>query len=277
MNIHVSNPKQLKDKLNKFNKNNFHIISDFDKTLTTAFVDGNKIQSTYALIREGKYLSSDYTERSHALLDEYHPYEVSSEIPLDEKKEKMQEWWSKHFALLVECGMNKNVINDIIISKRLRLREGSSKFFEMLRNNNIPILIFSAGVGDIIKEFMESENKLTPNVHLISNFYNFDEHGMVTGVKDNFIHVFNKQEVEVKKTPYYDEIKGKRNIILIGDSLGDLGMSEGLKHNEIIRVGFLNDNKERLMKEYADKFDIVILDDGSMDYVNELLEKILAN
>jgi len=58
--------------------------------------------------------------------------------------------------------------------------------------------------------------------------------------------------------------------------IGDLGMTEGLEHDTIIRVGFLNHDGEGALKKFSESFDIVILNDGTMDYVNELLKKVLS-
>src|SRR3989338_3229471 len=110
-NILLAHPQLLQKKLAAFDHNNFHVVSDFDRTLTTAFTNGKRFLSSYALIREGKYLIPDYPARAHALFDHYHPYEISKTISKEEKNKKMTEWWSKHLQLMIECDMNKEVIN----------------------------------------------------------------------------------------------------------------------------------------------------------------------
>jgi len=246
--IHIANPGELQRKINACKRDgskHLHVISDFDRTLTKAFVEGKRFLSSYALIREGKYLTPDYPTRAHALFEKYHPFEVSSTISVVERNQQMVQWWSEHFELMKECGLNKRVISDIALQRKIRFRDGALEFLDLLSTYNVPILILSAGVGDIIKELLESEGRVTSNLHLISNFYLFDELGKVIGKKNKtFIHTFNKNEVEVKKTPYYKEIAQRKNVLLLGDSLGDLGMTEGIEHKIIIRVGFLNENKE---------------------------------
>lgn len=278
--VHVNNPEQLQRKIDRFRASgsrHFHVVSDFDRTLTTAFIEGKKFISSYALIREGKYLTPDYPHRAQALFEKYHPYEISAGLSGPEKNKKMLEWWNAHFQLMVECGMNKAVIKDIVLQRKIRFRDGASEFLDALSRNNIPILILSAGIGDIIQELLASEGKMTSNVHLLSNFYLFNEQGKVVGKKNQtFIHTFNKNEVEVKKTPYYQQIAQRKNVLLLGDSLGDLGMSEGIEHDCIIRVGFLNENKEEFLQKYMEAFDVVITDDGGMGYVNGLLQKIFS-
>ena len=58
---------------------------------------------------------------------------------------------------------------------------------------------------------------------------------------------------------------------------GDLGMIEGFDYDEILRIGFLNENVEDNLEEYKKKFDVVITGVGDFSYVNGLLSEILNN
>ena len=82
-NIIISNEKELKEKIEnikKGGKEKLHVISDFDRTLTKCFVDGEKNPTMIAYIRNGNYLTPDYSQKAHALFDKYHPIEISSNI-----------------------------------------------------------------------------------------------------------------------------------------------------------------------------------------------------
>ena len=52
-------------------------------------------------------------------------------------------------------------------------------------------------------------------------------------------------------------------------------MLEGWEHDTIIKIGFLNENKEQFRQKYQEEFDVVITDDGGMDWANEMLKQIL--
>jgi len=272
--LSIPNPKELKKKIAKFKTDglaNFHIVADFDRTLTK----GKKTHSSYEFVRKGKYLTPDYAPRSYALFYEYYPLEISESLPLEEKKVKMDEWWTKHYDLMIECGMNADVVKDIIKKGKIQLRKGASEFLDILAKNKIPILIFSAGIGNFIKEFLISIEKLTKNIHIISNFLKFDKKGIAKSYTKPLIHTFNKNEIQVKNHPYQNEIIKRKNVILLGDLLGDLGMTEGIKHDTIIRIGFLNHHVKKFLNEYNKNFDVVVLNDGPMDYVNKLVKDIL--
>ena len=66
--------------------------------------------------------------------------------------------------------------------------------------------------------------------------------GTLTGFKGELIHVFNKSESAIHKSDYFENIRERENIILMGDSLGDLRMADGAANTKnILRIGFLND------------------------------------
>ena len=275
--VYIKDLKKLNWKIEKFRKsgkNFLHVVSDFDKTLTKAFVEGQKIQSSYEHLRKRGYLTSDYAQRSYDLKKIYYPFEISKDISAEEKHQKMREWWAKHYDLMVECGLSIKDINSVI--EDVVPRDGMNELFGMLNNFSIPFLIFSSGMGDLIREYLSHENLMTDNVHLISNFFRFDKDGRAVGYNKPLIHVFNKSEIELKNYQYHKEIQDRKNVILLGDSLGDLGMTEGIKHDCIIRIGFLNENADDMLEKYSEEFDVVILNDGSMEYVIEILRTIVS-
>ena len=63
-------------------------------------------------------------------------------------------------------------------------------------------------------------------------------------------------------------------MLLLGDHIGDLGMSDGLNYENRIAVGFLNNNIEKSLKDYSEAFDIVYLNDAPMVGVVELVSEL---
>lgn len=250
-----------------------HVIADFDQTLTKAFVDGKKVHSSYSLLREGDYLPPDFARRSYREFDHYYPYEHDTSLPLLLRQQKMEEWWTNHWNLLIACDLTKAIIQDIAQKSLVQLREGAEEFFKYLQRYQIPLLIFSSGLGDLIQMTLHRASYITPNVHLIANFFEWDDQGKAIGYKKPLIHSLNKNETDIQQTPYGSEVKKRRNILLLGNHPHDLRMSEGLPHDTILKIGFLNGDRERL-PEYEQAFDIVFLEDGSLQPVVEILKKI---
>jgi len=275
--VYFRNKELLKQKIKEIKSQGLerlHIVSDFDRTLTKCFFDDKKIPSALALIRECGYLTEDYPKKAFALFDKYHPIEVDDYLEYDFKFKKMQEWWEAHEKLLIKSGMHQKVIDDILDRYPKIFREGTIQFLDYLNSHNLPLLIFSAGIGDLIEGYLKKENRLTSNIHILSNTFDFNSEGYVTGFKNEIIHIMNKSETKLGDKKYRDLISQRNNVILLGDSLGDLGMVNNLDINLIIKIGFLNEEVENKLELYKSKFDVVITNDGSMKYVNQLLNNL---
>lgn len=108
----------------------------------------------------------------------------------------------------------------------------------MLHDKNIPLVIFSAsGLGyESIYYTFEKIHKLYDNIDIISNAFIRDEHGKAIGIREPVIHSFNKDETVLKDFPVYEEIKDRKNILLLGDSLGDVGMANGIDYDNILKI-----------------------------------------
>jgi len=253
----------------------FHVLSDFDRTITKGFVEGQRSPTAISQFRNGGYLTADYAPRAFALYDIYHPIEIDPHISRAEKAAKMDEWWNKHFDLLVECGLTKSVIEEVASKKTLQFRDGALAFLDFLHEEKIPLVIMSAAPGDLIVEYLRQEGRLTDNIDIISNLFLFDESGKVTGVKKPIIHTLNKYEVVVKEFPIFESIKNRKNVLLLGDGLDDVGMIDGFEYDNLIKIGFLNENVEENMEAFKKVYDVIILGDPGIDFVDTLVREII--
>ncbi|KAJ7547286.1 hypothetical protein O6H91_08G078400 [Diphasiastrum complanatum] len=125
------------------------VIADFDMTLTKYKVNGERGQSSHALLHQG---NAEYDLKRRQLFNHYYPLEVSSTIPVDEKTKLMEEWWEKTHSLLIEGGLNHAAIVQSVKNAVINFRDGVVELFELLESSGVPLLIFSAGLADIIEE-----------------------------------------------------------------------------------------------------------------------------
>lgn len=276
-NIIIPNSKgleKLKKSISEAGVGKLHILADFDRTLTTAFVDGKSTPSLISILRDGNYLTPDYAAKAQALYAKYHPIEIDPKITLEEKKKAMYEWWTTHFDLLIKSGLDKKDLEKVIESGKVKFRSGTPDFIDFLHIHHIPLVIMSSSGlgGNVIEMYLTKEGRLYNNIHVISNTFKWDRNGQAVDYKKPIIHVMNKDETMIRDFPAFEMIKDRKNVILLGDSLGDIGMVEGFNYDHLIKIGFLNENIEESLEDYKKNFDIVILNDSSMDYVNELLK-----
>lgn len=242
----------------------------------------------------------------------------------------MVEWWEKANAALIAERAPIALIPEACAKANWMFRAQTERMFEICDNNHIPILVFSAGITDVIDEMIKQRilgGKELPYMHVISNKLRPDENGTIVGFEGSIIHVFNKNEHAVADAhvAWWDKVKKRKNAILLGDSPGDvriqkkarnrktpqkeqkktspplaplffsftmmmmmmcvffnyhysiLDMADGLEdQHAILRIGFLNENVEAKLEAYKKLFDVVVTNDGPMDFVVDLLNEILA-
>jgi len=277
----ISDPERLeklKEEILKGGSAKLHILSDFDRTLTNAFVKEEKVPSLISILRsKEEYLGKDYAEKAQSLYRKYHPIEIDPEISIEKKKEIMGKWWETHFELLIKSGLGEKHIEEVAESTKIKFRKGALDFFDFLNDNKIPLIIMSSSGlgGDVISMALKRIGKLYPNTYIISNSFIWDKKGNAIGVKKPIIHVFNKDETILKNFSFYPEVETRKNVLLLGDSLGDIGMIKGFDYNSLIKIGFLNENIKESLEEYKKNYDVLILNDSSMDYINFLLKQII--
>ncbi|XP_066386604.1 uncharacterized protein [Miscanthus floridulus] len=262
------------------------VIADFDGTLTRYWYDGARGQSGHGLLRQG---NEEYDAKREALYQHYHPIEICPDIPLPEKAKLMEEWWEKTHGLLIEGGLTLEAITKSVSDAAIVFREGVVELFEYLEERDIPVLVFSAGLADIIEEvFRQKLHKSFKNIKIVSNRMVFNEEGRLVAFKGKTIHVLNKNEHALDMAAPvhgnrgdpngfiddYSLVKKRTNVLLLGDHIGDLGMSDGLNYENRIAVGFLNANIEKSLKDYSSSFDIVYLNDAPMQGVVKLVSEL---
>ncbi|KAG3268956.1 5'-nucleotidase, cytosolic IIIB, transcript variant X1 [Ictidomys tridecemlineatus] len=253
------------------------VISDFDMTLSRFSYNGKRCPSSYNILDNSKIISEECRKELTALYHHYYPIEIDPHRSIKEKLPHMVEWWTKAHNLLCQQRIQKRQIVQVVGESTAMLREGYKTFFNTLYRNNIPLFIFSAGIGDILEEIIRQMEVFHPNIHIVSNYMDFNEDGFLQGFKGQLIHTYNKNSSACQNSSYFQQLQGKTNILLLGDSMGDLTMADGVPGVEnILKIGFLNDKVEEQRQRYLESYDIVLEKDETLDVVNGLLQHILS-
>ncbi|KAJ3327443.1 hypothetical protein HDU76_011795 [Blyttiomyces sp. JEL0837] len=244
--LHIKNTDNVRKKLlNIINGGleSMHIISDFDMTMTKYWLNGSRSPSTHSILTRSTRIPVEFKTKSDEYYKKYYPIEVSHTHTYEEKYKAMEEWWILAHELIVGLKLKRSLLELMIADTPVVFREGLKDIIELCKDASVPFLVFSAGLYEDI----------------------------VVGFYDPLIHVFNKNEANVEGSPYKGELVGRHNVILMGDSIGDLRMGDGLSHETTLTVGYLNHDQEMLLPQYSEKFDVVVLGDSAMDFVKNLL------
>lgn len=243
------------------NLKSIYIITDFDHTITSK--DSESSWEVFQHVLPQEYLKESTKDAKY-----YLPFENNEKIDKEKKTLLMDEWYTKHLNLLIKYKLTSPDIKKSLKNKTINLRKDAQELFKTAYEYNIPIIILSAGISNIIEEFLKENNCLYDNVYIISNIIKFKD-GIIKTFRDKMIHSMNKGEI--KLPPKVKEIiKNKQEAILLGDNLSDIKMAP--QNKKIIKVGFLTNEDEKAT--YYKNFDIVYPADASF---KKLIDMLKAN
>ncbi|MEQ2189269.1 7-methylguanosine phosphate-specific 5'-nucleotidase [Goodea atripinnis] len=263
--------------MQKAGPGSLQVISDFDMTLTRFAHKGKRLPTTHNILNNRLLINEDSTKKMKELLNTYYPIEIDPSLSPEEKLPYMVTWWTEVHELLIQQRIRKDMLAQVVRESSAMLREGYRVFFDCLAEHRVPLLIFSAGVGDVLEEVIRQNDVFHPNLHIISNYMDFDHTGVLQAFKGQLIHSYNKRDVALSHATALRELHGRPNVLLLGDSLGDLNMADGVSEAQnILTVGFLNDQVEERKESYINSFDIVLLKDETMDIPNVILRHIVS-
>lgn len=262
----IPNPTEWASKLDAFASAPLKdrcVVADWDRTLTRALDDEGRDHSTYSVIVNGGYLGDDFAEKSRSLFVTYRGVELSGGGPEDDGTALMHSWWAGQFDLLIAAGLSMEVINRIGADGRLLLREGVSEFLSCLAASGVPVVILSASFTRLIETLLRSRALLTPNITVIANRFRYNADGNANGFEEPILHSLNKSEV------FRDRISAsgvtlRRNVLVLGDSIEDLGVTGGKSEDEL-RIAWLHENAKARQAEFAEAADALIVNDAGLD------------
>lgn len=260
--------------------------------------EGKRNLSSHGALEASHKILQPIKDELRQLVNVYYPIEVDHSLDLETKIPKMVEWWQRSHDLIASARLTKSDLRSLASSSDLTFRTATRDFVELLHGKNIPLLVFSAGVYDVIFFILEHHGLKLSNVHLISNrmlyshsyepvgaselvygthyLEKVDDDATCVAFSEPIIHVYNKSEAALspENTAYFDDLKSRTNVLLFGDSIGDLDMAKGSKHSVLLSVGFLNHSEDALLARYEEAFDIVILNDVGFEFALRLLDGI---
>lgn len=277
--IKIGNLENVKEKLQRLiddGPEKLQILSDFDWTMTKWKENGKLLPSSHGVMEESDVMPRSFIKKVKDIFAHYYPIEINPNITDEEKIPIMEEWWTKTRAALLETNITRAMITEMTGNTPLRLRDGLHELAMDLCDWKIPLLIFSAGIGDIVIEILKHEKLFLRNQTVISNQIEWDDKGSITGYKNPIIHSFNKNVALKRHLGYFENNKNRCNAILMGDSIGDLRMTQGVESiSTCLKIGFLNDKIEERLPSYQQNYDIVLIEDESMTIPRKIFDAIL--
>lgn len=235
----------------KCRKEKIHLVLDFDRTLTKSQSQFGENISTWHVLKN--HLPEKAKQDYENLYNKYRPLEIAGIMKLSDAIT----WWNEILNLYKKNNLSWiDIANDV--DKKMPMRDGVKEIFEICQAKNIPIMIISAGIKDVI-EIWCKKYKIKPSIILSTKLF-FDDNGVINGWdKKSLVHVLNKKEIghnevaQIRKT--------RPNTILVGDSIDDYSMVSGEKNvlRVIVDDARLDDKPTNgVDNKKLEKFDLII-------------------
>ena len=249
------------ERIKSWTKDSIYILTDFDHTLTS-----NSSTTSWGILEKSNYIPKEYNKKRMELFNYYGPKEFDETIKPEEKQKLMDEWWNKHLNLFIEYQLSEEIVTKESSKKdTMILRDGTKTLLQNLHQNNIPVIIISAGIGNFIEAFLKNNNCYYDNIHIISNFISF-KNGIADGITSKLINSQNKNEITLSSETK-NLIGNRTHPIIIGDNTGDAEMSQV---PDALRIGFLEKKVTENKVFYEETFDIVCTNSSFQELINIL-------
>lgn len=109
--------------------------------------------------------------------------------------------------LMIDAGLRKEDLRDIVDNPRLQLRENVDRFLQLAHEHGVPLHIFSAGLYDVIHAYLQLHGLDKYQAHVVSNMMEFDAQGRLLGFQGSLIHTLNKNSTVLRSSPGWAKIE----------------------------------------------------------------------
>jgi 2-hydroxy-3-keto-5-methylthiopentenyl-1-phosphate phosphatase len=256
--IDVTNIGKLSSKIQNFltsyknNKKNIALVTDFDFTVSKKYNYQKNLSlgSSYRFYDESLIGGNQQKvlEIQNELCNKYMKYETDASIDIKIREKKVEEFYDKSLDVYINPNFTRDSIGKMLekLKEKFELRKYTKELFELLMKLEIPIIIVSGGIQEVIIDLLKN---IMPDFELyckqkkiliISNTLYFEEGKGCVGHSKDVIYAFNKSSfVKNSIEKNFPEIK---NIFIMGDHLNDYDSVRDLNmtQDNIIGLCFVN-------------------------------------
>ena len=311
--VEISDINKLNNKISSFKKvynskeniNEILYITDFDYTITRKFnyITGERFHNTYSIYNQDAFDGdqTSFLAEDKRLFDLYGKYEDDTSIDYETRKNKSFEWYKLSLINMSNEKIKKESFKKMVelSFENIKFRNEIKTLFEILIKENIPIIIISGGIKEIIIETLKKlnidgfESYLDKKRLIVIANSLLDENNKIKNwnEKENeneIIYPFNKNIIIKKDLEKY--FIGFKNIIIAGDLISDYNSINEIeidKEKNVIAFGFLEYNPKKIesnfnykedsmFKEYISIFDAVFVNDQGYQYIIDVIKKIFS-
>ncbi|VDP74780.1 unnamed protein product [Echinostoma caproni] len=229
----ISNEVELVTQLGRMIADGYdklQVISDFDHTISM-YRDGEiRMLTTHEAIEKHPDIEQSTIDKLRDLRAHFLPLETNYTLSPVVRRANLERWWNMSHELLLSEPITRKMITEIESVAPIALRKDFVKFTNYLQEVQVPLTIFSAGLGDVIQQMLHNASIKLDSINVVANFIEFDKN--------------NKTLSTVLELGAFQSMRStsltRPNVILLGDSAHDIDMIKGHQFNSVLKIGYLN-------------------------------------
>jgi len=242
-----------KDKIKKVKLDSMYFLINFDNVIT----DMDSVY-TWESITNNVKLKKKQAKRIDENVNLIKKTILDNNMVHEDKCNILQDIWLEHINLIKELGLtDKKLLKIIADPENFKIRNGVRDMFEYANNHNIPIVIISDGLYEVIECFLEYYKCNYDNIHIIANKFKLDSNQQI-------IHTLNKNETCLPDK-VMDKIKDKKTAVLLASSIYDINLLSKDSLKGSIKVAFLDKFINENFDIYLNYFNIICTHNTSFD------------
>jgi 2-hydroxy-3-keto-5-methylthiopentenyl-1-phosphate phosphatase len=304
--IEITDINNFSSKLQNFissfkNKKNLAVLTDFDFTITKLYnYQKNKTLGSSYRFYDESLIGGDQQKIIKAqddLCKLYINYERDTSIDIKIREEKMLEFYSKSLDIYINPKFTRDSIGKMLekLKDKFEIRKYLKEYFELLIELEIPIIIISGGIKEVIVDLLKQSIKdfelycIQKKIVIIANELIFDKEKGCIGYSPDVIYTFNKslfvKNIIEKDFPQIE------NYLIFGDHLNDYDSVQdlNLSQEHIIGFGFINIKPEYIEDESKKKeitnniedfkkiYDVNLIGDTDFLFMLKIMEMFKKN
>ena len=264
-------------------KTSFVIIADYDETFTKKMIGKNRSRSSFGVIDQSSLISKEFHTNSANLSAKYRKYESDLSVDFETRDKLVKEWYMSDLQLMIDEKLNKlnvkSFIEEAINQGYFLFRNGIYKFFDLLEKYNLPLILISAGIKGVIigelKALLGNDRyqqlKAKKLLTIIANEFIYDDKDNIVDYGRPVIYSFNKSSFVTNKL-----VNDRKdiNILFFGDNFNDIDAISKMEYANVLGIAFGNYPEKYIPKEYYEKYDAVVKEDGDLWFINDTIEKL---
>lgn len=254
-----------KERIQKINLNSVYFLVNFDNIITDS-----TSYDTWDFIKNNIRLNKTYLKKFENLMFRTRSIELENDLDLEHKSALIKETYRQKLDFINSLDVDEKKIKRYINNEKyLRIRDGVRDFLKMTCEKNIPVIIVSDGISEVIKDLLNLNKCYFDNIYILANSLVYN----VETEMNQIVHLLNKNELTLCEY-MKEKLCSKSHCILLTNNINDINMICKEKLSDSIKIAFLDKNINENFDMFLNYFNIICTHDSSLRIIANMLKAV---